>query len=127
VFEFLVDVIFIGIKHMFKKLSLFLAAILIAGCASLGVPSPETFNQRIAATVVTVTAVREQTLVLGQAGKLSKEDAANIQAQADTVVAGAAVARSLALTDPNAANAKLANTRAVLVALQAYLLAKESK
>lgn len=112
---------------MFKKLSIFLISVSLVACTTLGVPTPDTLNQKIAATVATATGVREQTLLLGQAGKLSKADAQNIQNQADTVVAGAEVARSLTLTDPAAANAKLANTRALLAALQAYLLSKEAK
>ena len=112
---------------MFKKLSMFCAALLLVGCAALGVPTADPLSQRIAVTVVTVTEVRNQTLFLAQAGKLTKEDAENIQRQADTVIAAAAVARTLAPVDAAAADAKLQQTRAVLLALQQYLLAKEAK
>jgi hypothetical protein len=103
------------------------ALMLITACAQLGMPAPETLAQRIAVTVSTVTAVRQSAGTLLAAKKISVADAENIQAQADNVVAGAAVARTLAPIDPAAADAKLQQTRAVLIALQAYLLSKESK
>lgn len=105
----------------------FFLVALVTACAQLGVPTPETLNQRIAVTVGTVTAVRASTTTLLTAKKLSADDADNIQRQADNVIAGAQVARSLATTDPAAADAKLQQTRAVLTALQQYIAAKESK
>lgn len=109
-----------------KRLTMFLAALLLAACAQLGAPAPETLPQRIAVTVSTVTAVRESATSLLVAKRISVADAENVQRQADTVVAGAQVARSLASADPAAADAKLQQVRAVLLALQSYLLAKEA-
>lgn len=103
------------------------ALVLFAACAAFGVPTPETLNQRIAVTTSSVTAVRQSAATLLQAGKLSVQDAENIQAQADNVIAGVIVARSLSGVDPAAADAKLQQTRAVLLALQAYLTARETK
>lgn len=100
---------------------------LLVACAQLGTPAPETLSQRIAVTVASVTAVRTSTTTLLTAKKLSVDDAENIQRQADNVIAGAQVARSLAGVDPTAADAKLQQTRAVLTALQAYLATKEPK
>lgn len=99
--------------------------VFVIGCAQLGVPAPQTLSQRIAVTVSSVTAVRQSTTVLLTSRKISAADAENIQAQADNVVAGAQVARSLAGIDPAAADAKLQQTRAVLLALQQYLASKE--
>lgn len=109
---------------MFKKLSMFLAAVLLVGCTALGGVTPQTLNERVAVVVVTTTGVREQTAVLLASGKISKADAIQIQKQADVVIEGAQIARNL----PGAAGeTKLASTIAVLKALQTYLLAKEVK
>ena len=107
-------------------LMLFLA-MCVASCAQFGVPQPETLAQRIAVTVTGATAARQTTLTLLQAKKLTPDDAENIQRQADNVIAGAQVARTLIGTDPAGADAKLQQTRAVLIALQAYLATREGK
>jgi hypothetical protein len=109
-----------------KKISLFLAALVLSACAQFGVPTPQTLSQQIAVTVTTVSGVRENAAMLLQTKRISVEDAENIQKQADAVVAGATIARSLAVTDPASAQTKLQQTRAVLLALQQYLLAKEA-
>lgn len=102
-----------------------LLALLLVGCEALGTPAPQTTAQRIATTVASVTAVRESTRTLLVARKISPDDAANVQVQADNVIAGAQIARSLLTADPAAADAKLQQTQAVLLALQAYLATKE--
>ena len=110
---------------LFKSLTTMLLAFVLVACSSLGAPAPQTLNERIAVTVASVTAVRQSATVLLQAKKISVTDAENIQQQADNVVTGAQIARSLAPVDPNAADAKLQQTRAVLTALQAYLATRE--
>lgn len=110
-----------------KKFTMFILALVLSACAQFGVPTPETLPSRIAVGIISVTEVRSQTLFLAQSGKLSKEDAENLQKQADNARAGLEVARLLAATDPVGADAKLQQTRAVLLALQQYLLAKEAK
>lgn len=110
---------------LFQTLMLALLALVLAACTTLGTPAPQTISERIAVTVATVTAVRQSATTLLQAKKISVADAENIQQQADNVVAGAQVARSLAPVDPSAADAKLQQTRAVLTALQAYLTTRE--
>lgn len=50
-----------------KHLRLFLAAAFIAvlaGCAALGSPTPDTFNQKLAVTVATVSEVRNTAATL---------------------------------------------------------------
>lgn len=113
--------------HPFQWATLWLfavAAMLLAGCAQLGVPTPQTTAERIAVTLTAITAVRDSATTLLQAKKITPDDAQNIQAQADNVRAAAVIARSLLTTDPAAADVKLQQTRAVLLALQQYLLAK---
>lgn len=102
-----------------------LLALALAGCGSLGTPAPQTTAQRIAVTVAGVTALRESTRTLLAARKISADDAANVQAQADNVVTAARIARETLAVDPAAADAKLQQTQAVLTALQAYLATKE--
>lgn len=111
---------------MIKPLVLALLAFALVACTSLGAPQPQTLNERIAVTVTAVTAVRQSATTLLTAQKLSVQDAENIQRQADNVVAGAQIARTLAGVDPAAADAKLQQSRAVLLALQAYLASKEA-
>jgi len=112
-------------NKLFRIVAAALAAVALVACTSLGSPAPQTLNERIAVTITAVTAVRQSTTTLVAAGKLSAQDAENIQQQADNVRTGATIARSLAGVDPTAADAKLQQTRAVLLALQSYLASKE--
>jgi hypothetical protein len=96
---------------------------LLVGCATRA----ETFNQRLLVAYNTVTEVRTQTKTLLQVKKITSTDAENIQRQADTARAGLDVARSLRSTQPLAAEDRLTATRAVLLALQTYLIAQQAK
>lgn len=102
------------------------ALALLAGCEGFGTPKPETTAQRIAVTISSATAATETARTLLAAKKISADDAANIRAQADTVVAGARIARETLSVDPVAADVKLQQTIVVLRALQSYLAAKEA-
>jgi hypothetical protein len=106
-------------------LLLMCSAALIAGCQQLGLAQPQTLNEKIAVTVASVTAVRQSTATLLQAGKISPADAQNVQTQADNVVAAAQIARTIAPTDPSAADAKLQSAIQILTALQTYLASKQ--
>lgn len=113
---------------MLRKLASFLLLALtlaLAACAGLGVPSPQTTEERIVVTMSTVTGVREAALTLLTAKKITAEDAQNIQRQADNIRAGTVIAQAMLATDPAGADAKLQQTRAMLIALQAYLATKE--
>ena len=98
---------------------------LLAACTTLGVPSPETTEERIVVTMNAVIAARNSATALLTAKKISAADAENVQQQADNVRAGALIARSMLATDRTAADAKLQQVRTALVALQAYLATKE--
>lgn len=104
---------------------LLLAMLTLHGCAQLGVPAPQTTDQRIAVAVASITAVRQSTQTLLVAGRISAADASNVQAQADNAIAAAQIARTIAPTDPAAADAKLQSTIQILQALQAYLASKQ--
>jgi hypothetical protein len=99
-------------------------SLLLSACAQLGVPTPQNTEERIVVTISAVTAARETATTLLTAKKISADDAQNVQQQADNLRAGAQIARSMLATDPAAADAKLQQTRAALLALQAYLSAK---
>ena len=98
-----------------------LLVLLAAGCASLGVPVPQTFNQKAAAALTTVTGARQTTLTLLQAHKLTPDDAENVDKQADNLRQGIEVARTIHGTDPGAGDTKLGATIAALQVLTAYL------
>lgn len=95
--------------------------LLAAGCASLGVPVPQTFNGKAAAALTTVTGARQTTLTLLQAHKLTPDDAANVDKQADNLRQGIEVARTIHAGDPAAGDTKLTATIAALQILTAYL------
>lgn len=95
-----------------------------SGCAFLGVPTAQTFNERAALALSSVTTARQGALTLLQAKRITPADADNIQRQADTARAAIDVARSLHATDPAAGNAKLTQAQTVLTALDAYLKTK---
>jgi hypothetical protein len=109
-----------------RKLSFLpILLVLVLGCAQLGVPAPQTFNEKAAAALITVTGARETTLTLLQAGKISADDAQNIQSQADTLRQGIEVARSIRAMTPDVADDRLAATITALNALTAYLEARK--
>jgi hypothetical protein len=101
-----------------------LAAALLIGCSTMGVPAPQTFNQRAAAAITSVTSVRQTATVLLQAGKLTAEDARNVQAQADNAMAAIAIARNVSTTDPAGGQTKLTAALTILQALDAYLTSR---
>lgn len=106
--------------------ALFLAMLLTA-CAqmqSLGLPQPETFNQKLAVAYASVTQVRETAVQLLESGKISSADALNVQATADLARVGLDQARALHKVDPTSAGNKLTAVRSTLAALTAYLATK---
>jgi hypothetical protein len=109
---------------MMKRLC-YLLLLLAAGCASLGIPTPTSFNERMAAGYTGVAAVMDGTRTLLAAGKLTPADAENVVKQCDNIVAAFDLARSMSKTDLAAANTKLTVTLASLTALQSYLAAKK--
>lgn len=106
--------------------SWFLIFALMAGCASLGLPTPTTFNERLAAAYGTVTAVRTEGDSLLAAGRITPDDAQSIQNQANSARSALDVAGVAFRTDPAAANTKLTATITVLTALQSYLATRRA-
>lgn len=104
---------------------LYVLLLLVSACATLGIPTPQTFNERLAAGYTTGTTIVSVTTTLLAAKKLSSADAENVLKQTDTAVAGLDISRQLSATDLAAADTKLAASLVVLNALQAYLNSKK--
>lgn len=99
-------------------------AVALSACGVLGIPTAKTFNEKWLAAQTADTAVLQTDMALLQAGKISRDDAANIEAQADNVKAGLDIARTVYSTDQTAGDAKLTSVIAALQALQNYLATK---
>lgn len=102
-----------------RKLIASICIAALVGCSSLGIAPADTWNKKIAAAYETVAAVDDTATSLVQAGKLSKKDAQATKASIDGAIAGIAAAAQM--TDPTAAQNRLAAVTASLVALQAFL------
>lgn len=93
----------------------------LSACQTLGVTTPKTFNERLAAGYATVTGARDTTATLLTSGKLSAPDAQNVQRQLDNARTGLDLARQIHATNPPAGDARLDAVVTGLTALQAYL------
>jgi len=106
----------------------FLAFVLmwLAACAQLGLPTPTTMNEKLAAAQGSVTQVRTTATNLLTAKQITVADAENALKVTDAASEGIAVARTLSATDPNAAQARLTMIVTTLTAIQAYLASKHN-
>ena len=95
---------------------------LLAACATLGVPTPQGFTERLAAGYVSAASVRGLTTTLLNGAVISADDAANVQKQADVAREALDVARTLPVID---GEKKLESALTLLQAAQAYLCAKK--
>ena len=96
----------------------------LSGCASLGAPSPQTFNEREAAAVTAIIHVRTTAVTLLNAGKISVDDARNVQEQADNARAALVIASAIHATDPAQAENRLAAIVTGLSAISSYLASR---
>jgi len=112
-------------KNLTTSLIAMLCALLI-GCAAVGIPTPQTMNERVAMAQSTVTQLRATATVLLNAKRISSKDAENVLKQTDAATEGIALALAISATDPAEASTKLQATLTVLTALQAYLASKQS-
>jgi hypothetical protein len=102
----------------------FLCALMVA-CAQLGLPTPQTMNEKLAAAQGSVTQVRTSATQLLQAGKITSGDATNVLTTTDAASEGIRVARVISAQDPTAAQARLTMVVTTLTAIQAYLATKK--
>lgn len=107
-----------GLRNTFE---LWLMVVLLTACATVGLPTADTFNQKLAVGYGTVTQLRTSAADLLKAGKITKADAQNIQTQADAARAGLDVAQELSAKDMAGANNRLVMVTTILTAAQAYL------
>lgn len=98
-----------------------IALLLLVGCASIGLPAPQTFNDKVAAAYVSVSTLAETGLLLGQVGIISPDDAQNIHDQVAALKSAVDVAQTLYASQPQAASDRLTATLTALRALDAYL------
>jgi hypothetical protein len=101
-----------------------LLLLLVSACASLGVPSPTSFNQKELAALNTVDAVVQSSSTLYAAGKISKADAQQVHDQAVNLKAGIDIAEQIHMQNPAAGDGKLAATITALTALQGYMTSR---
>lgn len=101
-------------------MALFTLCLLIS-CAEVGVTAPQTFNQRLAAGYTSVTTVRQATITLLQAKKITPKDAQTVQDQTDSARVGLDLAAAMSVTDLKAAENRLTVSLELLRGLQTYL------
>lgn len=110
------------------KSKLFLSSlvlIVLTACSVLGVATPQTFNEKEAAAISTVTGARSTAIALLTADKISAADARNIQTQCDTAREAITVAAAIHSTDPAAAENRLEAIVVGLNALNTYLATRK--
>lgn len=98
---------------------------LLGGCASLGVATPQTFNEKVAAALTTVTSTRTLSTTLLDASKITTQDAQNVQEQANNFRAAIDVARQIHDKTPDAADQRLQAALVGLDSLIKYLEARK--
>lgn len=106
----------------FTRLPFIFAVLVLSACAVLGVPQPQSFNERVAFTMSGVTATREAATELVSNGVITPDDAQNVQQQADTAREGVDLAVAFHATKPEQAEAKLAAAQVIVAALKDYIV-----
>jgi hypothetical protein len=102
-------------------LGLAIVSVGMSACQTIGVPTPQTFSERLATGYSSVTAVRTSAATLLNGRVISSSDAENVQKQADTAREALDIARGLTGVD---AQNKLDSALLILQAAQAYLCKK---
>lgn len=102
-------------------------SLILSGCAQVGAPKPESFNQKALAAHATIEGIAKSALTLREAGKLSDADRDNIVATLRNAQAGIDLATTIAKGNPTAGMSKLDASIAVLTALNAYLASQGAK
>lgn len=105
---------------MNRKLAFLPFIALLCACAQLGLVTPQSFGERLAAGYTATTAAS-----LLEARRISPGDAQNVQEGANNARAGLDIARDLRESEPAAADARLTTAITALSALSAYLEARK--
>lgn len=109
---------------MKSKLLMGFAIVLMTACSTFGVPVPQSFNEKVAVAISSVTEVRNTAATLLTSSKISVDDAKNIQEQADNARAGIEVAKAIHATDPSVAENRITAVLTGLNAISQYLATK---
>lgn len=102
-----------------------LALFLLAACATLGVPSPETFNEKETAAISTARGVISTARGLLLADKLTPDDVDNLIKQANAFMEAVKVAHEIHATSATMGEDRLAAAVIGLNAINAYLLTRK--
>lgn len=100
---------------------LVLCAVLLAGCAAIGVQAPQTFNQKMLAAYSTAEGLVTTANNLAVAGKMNKQDHAFVLKRAKELRTALDTTAQLYKTNPLEAEDRLQTTIAALQILQATL------
>ncbi len=111
-------------KHVRQYAAFVILAALLSACAQLGIPTADTFNERLAVAYSSVTQIRVTATSLLKAKQLTADDGQSVLTATDAARAGLDVARSLSKTDLKAADNRLTAARTALTALSTYLATK---
>lgn len=104
-----------------NNLALSFLIVLLTGCSLLGVPQPQTFNQRAAAATASVNTASQTVLTLLQARKITPDESDRYIDRAEEAQGAIDLARSIHATDPTGAEDRLALTIKALQVLTAEL------
>lgn len=104
-----------------KKLIVILCLSMLSACGTFGLPTPDSYEEKLAAGYTTATNLVLTTSVLLSASKISSEDALNIRKTATTASEGLDIAESLKAASPEVAQSRLDVSIASLEALKKYL------
>lgn len=111
----------IRLRNQFLMLLVFA----LAACASLGVPTADTFNKKVVAAYAMIQTVAETAMAANSAGKLSDQDESNILTGLNASMTALKTAGQMHSTDPAGAETKLTATLQILQAINAYLIAHQ--
>jgi len=121
---------------MLHKVVMMVVASILMGCSTLGIPTADTFNQRVAVTKTSVTAIRDSATIALKSGTITVADGDNVLKQTDTAWDGIKVVQDMytkacPTADPKcvatAAENRLMLISSVLKSLQDYLLLQQRK
>lgn len=99
----------------------FIVSALLSGCAALGIPTPQSFEDKVAVGYGTVETVAVMTKTLARKDAISKKDALNVYETAKSAKEGLDFAVSVHDTLPDVAETKLEVTLLILNKLNSYL------
>jgi hypothetical protein len=105
--------------------ALWLLALLLSGCAQLGIAPAKSFDDRLAYAYGTNTAIREASTSALNAKQITSEDMEHVMAVNDQARSILDAARGMKGIDPKAAEGRLVLATNLLVQLQQYLRSRQ--